>query len=196
MISRYNRAANRWTKMIERLGYASAYRELISEYASDKADQARVLDIGCGSGAFAEAYLDAIGSVKSLTLADPSPAMLENAFERLKPRAEVTRIEASIGATLTTHDVILCAHVLDHCHDLPKALKTLADCMSTDGQMIIVHTKPHWCNWLIWPQWTHISRTPEEFLAAVKGAGLTCIAHRGFAAGPPSRTSHAYIITH
>lgn len=192
----YNRVAAKWGSKIERIGYAQAYEALIRDYAQDLPTSPQVLDIGCGTGPFAEAYLKACGTPKHLTLADPSSAMLAVATNRLQGRLHIKTELAVIGAPLAKHDLILCAHALDHCRDLPAALCALGQCLAPSGRMIVIHTKPHWCNWLIWFRWQHISRQPAEVLSAIKGAGLHCLDHRGFPSGAPKRTSHAYLITH
>ncbi len=185
----YDRAAPRWGRSMERLGYDAAYRGLVADWA---APGERVLDIGCGGGAFAAAYLDVHGAPEGLTLADPSAAMLAAARARLASRANY--LKAGIGDEVGRHDLILCAHVLDHFADLAAPLTVLASALSPGGRMILVHTRPHWCNVLIWPKWRHVSRRPEEILTALGAAGLRCLAHRGFAEGPPRRTSHAYCV--
>jgi ubiquinone/menaquinone biosynthesis C-methylase UbiE len=196
--TRYNAAAADWHRKMDALGYSAAYRAAITRLCPPGVTPRRVMDVGCGAGDFAAAYLKVRPRPDVLTLADPAAAMLHEASVRLRGAADqVLLMEAAVG-DLPTHpsqDLILCAHVIDHCPDPVQALRMLAQSLAPGGAIILIATKPHWCNWLIRPVWQHRSHSPDQILQAVVAAGLVCPRDMAFSGGPPRRTSHAYLIT-
>jgi ubiquinone/menaquinone biosynthesis C-methylase UbiE len=194
----YNAAAAGWQRRIDALGYPAAYRAAID--ALIPADRAvhRLMDAGCGAGDFAAAWLAIRPRPDVLTLADPAAAMLHEAGARLEGAADqVLLLDATLD-DLPMHpsqDLILCAHVIDHCPDPVRALRALARSLTARGAILLIATKPHWCTRLIRWAWRNRSYTPDQILQAVVAAGLVCPRDTGFAGGPPKRTSHAYLIT-
>jgi ubiquinone/menaquinone biosynthesis C-methylase UbiE len=196
--ARYNAAAAGWHRRIDALGYPDAYRAATDALIPADKKVHRLMDAGCGAGDFAAAYLRTRPRPEVLTLADPAAAMLHEAGVRLRGAADqVLLLEAALDdmPMHPSQDLILCAHVIDHCPDLVHALRALARALTPGGAIILIATKPHWCNWLIRPLWRHRSHTPDQILQAVVAAGLVCPRDMGFASGPPKRTSHAYLIT-
>ena len=195
----YNAAAPRWHGKIASLGYTDAYRAAIAAFIPKCRQPLRVMDAGCGAGSFARAYVQDRGRIEVLTLADPAVDMLHKAEARLIGDAgEMVLLNRSIAdlPNFPSQDVILCAHVLDHCADPARAIRALGATLAPRGAIVLIVTKPHWCNWLIWPAWRHKSYRPTEVFEATVAAGLTCQRDMGFESGPPRRTSHAYLITH
>lgn len=195
----YNAVAPTWHRKISTLGYPEAYRAAIAAFIPKCRQPVRVMDVGCGAGSFARAYVQERGRIEVLTLADPAVDMLHEADARLIGDAgEVVLLNRSIDAlpNFPSQDVILCAHVLDHCAGPVQAIRALGATLAPRGAIVLIVTKPHWCNWLIWPAWRHKSYRPPQIHAAVVAAGLTCPRDMGFESGPPHRTSHAYLITH
>jgi ubiquinone/menaquinone biosynthesis C-methylase UbiE len=193
--TRYDRAASIWQTKMAALGYAAAYREALAVLLPSHLPSLRVLDAGCGAGDFAAAFAAERGTIATLTLADPSPAMLDAARTRLAPHAQ--RLSALMRSILglpveLRQDVILCAHVIEHCPDPVAALRRLGQVLQPAGTILLVVSKPHWCNRLIWLRWQHRSFSRVEVLSLVAAAGLCCAADMAFLRGPPSRTSHAY----
>ncbi len=193
----YDAAAPWWQARMDALGYLAAYRGLIAAHAPP--GPSRLLDAGCGAGDFAAAWRTERGDPAHLTLLDPSPGMLARAMARhdtsgFRPLA--------IAGTLDDlppcprYDVILCAHVFEHLATPLQGLHRLRAALSPGGRIILVVSKPHWCNRLIWLRWRHRTLPPARVRAMVAGAGLHLHDDHAFAAGPPRRTSHAYIITH
>jgi ubiquinone/menaquinone biosynthesis C-methylase UbiE len=194
----YNSAASKWHSMITSLGYADAYREAISALIPANVWPYRVMDVGCGAGSFAQAYVQERGSVEVLTLVDPAADMLHEAASRLDGAAkEILLLDRRVEMlpAFPSQDLILCAHVIDHCADPVTAIRSLGVALSQGGAILLIVTKPHWCNWLIWLNWRHHSYRPTRILEAIVAAGLICPRDIGFASGAPGRTSHAYLVT-
>ncbi len=194
---RYDRAAHGWQGRMSALGYAAAYREAVMELLPAPSLAHRVMDAGCGVGDFAAAYGQGRGAIPILTLVDPAFEMLQAAYRRLSGVAlhlwtHARAIEAL--PDLPKQDLILCAHVIEHCADPRLALIRLGSLLSETGVLLLIVSKPHWCNWLTWLRWRHRSHTPAAVKALIHAAGLYCTADMGFSKGPPRRTSHAYRI--
>jgi trans-aconitate methyltransferase len=195
----YNAAAPGWHDRISALGYPDAYRTAIAMLCPPCAQARRVMDVGCGAGDFALAYLRQRAAPDVLTLLDPAAAMLHEAATRLEGMAAETLLLPIPLADLQpypTQDLILCAHAIDHCADPVQAIRTLGQALARHGAMILIVTKPHWCTWITRRLWRHLSHSPDAMLEAIVAAGLVCRADTGFAKGPPRRTSHAYLVTH
>jgi ubiquinone/menaquinone biosynthesis C-methylase UbiE len=194
----YNSAAPKWHSMITTLGYADAYRQAISSLIPGGVRPHRVMDVGCGAGSFAHAYVQERGPVEVLTLADPAADMLHEAATRLDGAAtEILLLDRGVETlpAFPSQDLILCAHVIEHCADPVAAIRSLGLGLSQNGVIVLIVSKPHWCNWLVWLNWRHRSYRPTRILEAIVAAGLVCPRDIGFGYGPPSRTSHAYLIT-
>ncbi len=194
----YNSAAAKWHGRMTALGYADAYRATIAALLPATLRPRQVMDVGCGTGSFARAYVQERGGPEVLTLADPAAAMLHEATARLAGSAkEIVVLNLGLEALplFPAQDLILCAHVIDHCADPVRALQALGQRLAPGGAILLIVTKPHWCNLLIGLRWRHRSYRPTQMLAAIVAAGLICPRDMGFAKGPPRRTSHAYLVT-
>jgi ubiquinone/menaquinone biosynthesis C-methylase UbiE len=195
LMQRYDHAASIWQNKMASLGYAAAYRDAIATLLPWHLPSQRVLDVGCGAGDFAAAFAETRGTIPDLTLADPAVAMLRAAQARLLQLAHHLSVHSQPIEALTSdrrQDVILCAHVIEHCADPSTALRDLGSMLSPKGTILLVVSKQHWCNRLIWLRWRHQSFSRAEVLSLVAGSGLCCTADMAFLHGPPSRTSHAY----
>ncbi|WP_108816291.1 class I SAM-dependent methyltransferase [Loktanella sp. Alg231-35] len=193
----YDMAAGRWRTKVEGLGYAAAYRWLIDQSGLCTASTS-VLDVGCGTGEFSRALIEVAGRPGCLTLLDPSSEMAAAALRSLTHfTADLQAVTAPLeDAPSHPHDIVLCAHVIEHFDDPQKALHLLKAQLAPGGRMILVVSKPHWCNWIIWLRWRHRRIKPNVMRAYLAAVGLHCLWDAGFPAGPPSRSSHAYLITH
>lgn len=195
LAARYNAAAKGWQGKIAPLGYPAAYVELVQALGFLDADQLDVLDAGAGCADFSSAFVGWLGVPRSLTLLDISAEMLKVARKRLD--IEVTCITGDIETLKTTQvfDIILFAHVIEHCEEPHEALKVLHRALRPGGVLLLVASKPHWCTAIIRMIWRNkVFRTIEmcELLAL---AGFKGIEAKGFSVGPPSRTSMGYIAT-
>lgn len=193
----YDIAAIKWRTKIEGLGYAAAYRWMIAACAV-QSKEARVIDVGCGAGDFGRALTEVAGPPKSLTLLDPSKQMIAAATRSLLHIVpDLVPLTATLeDAPVQTHDLILCAHVIEHFSDPSSALGLLKALLSPEGKLLLVVSKPHWCNWIIWVRWRHKMIRPDRMHRYFEAIGLSCEWDAPFPAGPPSRSSHAYLVTH
>ena len=155
----YNKAASGWHHRINALGYPGAYRAAIDALLPADMPVHRLMDAGCGAGDFAAAYLQMRPRPDVLTLADPAAAMLHEAAVRLQGAADQVLLLEGVLNDLPMHpsqDLILCAHVIDHCPDPVLALRALARSLTARGAILLIATKPHWCTRLIrWVWRTH-----------------------------------------
>ena len=193
----YDIAASQWRTKIEGLGYAAAYRWLVGQ-SGLCTHGAHVLDAGCGTGDFSRALIEVAGPPRRLTLLDPSSEMV-NAASRSVMHIAPDVCNTAVGledADIVPHDIVLCAHVIEHFANPLVALRLLKAQMSPGGQLLLVVSKPHWCNWIIWVRWRHRMITPNRMRDHFKAVDLRCKWDAGFPAGPPSRSSHAYLVEH
>lgn len=190
----YDAAAASWTRKIEALGYPSAYRALLDRHAPPQIRDLSVLDAGCGTGDFAAALVAMRGAPRALSLLDPSAQMLANAQHRMPSATVLQGVIEDLRAE-AQFDLVLSAHALEHCADLAGSLARLASTLRGGGTMILVLSKPHWCNLLIWLRWRHRILSPSKVRAAAHLAGLCVKTEAPLIHGPPSRTSRAYILS-
>lgn len=197
LIRSYDDAADQWRTKIERLGYAAAYRWLVAKTGLNTHGKT-LLDAGCGTGDFARALIEVAGAPRCTTLLDPSANMVAAAQRSLMHlthdiRPMVARLET---APQHNSDIVLCAHVIEHFDDPIVALRCLKARLAPEGRMLLIVSKPHWCNWIIWVRWRHKMIAPSRLKIHLAAVGLRCLWDAGFPAGPPNRSSHAYLITH
>ncbi len=195
LTSRYDGAANRWRDKMRALGYYDGYLGFLSARSIDRSADQSVIDMGCGSAAFAEAWVAVNGPPDQLTLVDPSPGMLDRGIAALAARDVAARpVEGLLGqvspASATT---VLAAHIVEHCPEPVEALRQLGDLLAPGGRLWLVASKPHWCNAIIWLQWRHRCFRRDEMLDLLEQAGFDVEFEYAFPAGPPSRTSRGYV---
>ncbi len=196
LTKRYDRAAGVWGDKMRTLGYYDAYLGFLSSPVSRPEGMARVVDIGCGSGAFAEAWVAIHGQQTALTLLDPSGPMLSRATAALAGRgvaAETAEARLDTYTPGAPFDHLLAAHVIEHCPDPEAALAQMRALTHPDGRLWLVASKPHWCNAIIWLQWRHRTFQSEEIAALLSTSGWELESDYAFPAGPPSRTSRGYL---
>jgi len=193
---RYDRVAPRWGDKMCTLGYCDAYVGFFAA-SPESVPGARVIDIGAGTAAFAEAWVVVHGRPGSLTLLDPSRSMLERGDAALRRHGvEPVLAEARLGATGPDEaDVALAAHVLEHCPDPAAALGQMRDLLRPGGRLWLVVSKPHWCNAIVWLQWRHRTFGRDEIRDLLAGAGFRVERVHAFPDGPPSRTSRGIVAT-
>ena len=190
---KYDAAAPKWADKMRLLGYFDAYLGFLSA-APDAPLGHHALDIGCGTGAFAEAR-SVIHPTGRITLMEPSARMLQQAQSALAGRGVVAETALSRLEDFTTplrFDCLLAAHVLEHCDDPVAALRTMRGLAEPGAPLWLVVSKPHWCNAIIWLQWRHRTFRPEQVADMLACSGWQLQMEHGFPTGPPSRTSRGY----
>lgn len=198
LADRYDHAAPKWGDVVSKLGFFEAYVSLIRK-ANVGADQgARILDAGCGTGAMSQAFLtDRIASTDELTLLDNSSAMLRIASSKLRCfQAKLTPVHDTIGTDHLRNqsfELILCAHVIEHCEDPIAALSWLREHLSPDGKLILAVSKPHWCTALVRWKWRSAAWHPQQVRDMLLTAGFKKISIHPHENGPPSRVSCGYV---
>ncbi|SIS95320.1 Ubiquinone/menaquinone biosynthesis C-methylase UbiE [Roseivivax lentus] len=193
--SAYDAVAPRWGDKMRALGYYDAYLGFLSAQRRHIDNDLRVIDVGAGTGSFAEAWVAIHGPPRELVLLEPSPAMLERGQAALRRRgAEPLLVKAVLGETeLAPSNEVLAAHVIEHCPDPLLALRQMRDLLHPGGRLHLVVSKPHWCNAIIWFQWRHRTFQENEILTLLTEAGLNVERVYRFPSGPPSRTSRGIV---
>lgn len=193
----YDAAAPRWGDKMRTLGYYDGYLGFLSAPQGPARSDVRILDVGSGTAAFAEAWVAINGTPIQTTLLEPSPAMLERGRAALLRRGvEPRTVQEFLGeAMLEPCEVVLAAHVIEHCPDPLVALRQMRDLLLPGGRLHLVVSKPHWCNVIIWLQWRHRTFQEGEIVGLIQKAGFEIERVYDFPSGPPSRTSRGIVAT-
>lgn len=192
---RYDRAASGWASRIARLGYPEAYGHLAAR-AGLPARVDRVLDAGCGTGAFARAVARHV-EIGAVDLLDNSNEMRSEARRRLALSAVPTgRAFAALHDEAVppgAYGIVLAAHLVEHLDDPAGALAWLATRCAAGGTLLLAVSHPHWCTALVRLVWGHRAYRAGTVTDWAHRAGLGVRMVR-FPAGPPRRTSMGYIM--
>lgn len=190
----YARFAGKWHNAVLRLGYLDAYRLLIQFDKDRRVGSAEyVLDVGTGTGALAMTFLEQFPDIKSLSLLDASPEMLQEALLNLvDATCEVQIITGLLGTKQIEYssiDTLLCAHVIEHTPDPLESLQWFHKILRPKGIILLSVSKPHWCTSLVRWRWGHQAFLPEQTCEMLLKAGFTDIDTIAYLSGPPGRTS-------
>lgn len=194
----YDRAADKWGDKMRTLGYADAYLGFLAAASPRPVTPARVLDVGCGTGSFAEAWVGIFGAQSDITLLEPSASMLARAKRALAQRnAAPQTTQAGIDDFTPSQpfDHLLVAHVIEHFADPTTALKRMRDWVEPGARLWLAASKPHWCNAIIWLQWRHQAFDASDVAQMLEASGWRLDETYPFPSGPPSRTSRGYVAT-
>lgn len=195
LAARYDKAASNWRQKLARLSYPDAFRELIDWAGLFDLSGARVLDAGTGCGDFALALLDH-HQPKSLDLLDISADMLAVAAKRLSPKITPKLCHQSLETIPeNSYDLILCAHVIEHCPDPLTALRHMRRALKPNGRLLLAASKPHICTILLQFVWRHRAFRPEKMERMLSIAGFKTINIHPFSTGVPARLSCGYLAT-
>ena len=193
---KYDAAAPVWADKMRLLGYHDAYLGFLASVTERAAPGTRVLDVGCGTGAFADGWAAIHGPDQDVTLLDPSREMLSRAKgtlarRGLEPAAVATPLESF--APTDPFDCLLAAHVIEHQTDPVAPLQKMRNVIKPGGALWLIVSKPHWCNAIIWFQWRHRAYAPAEVARYLTQTGWAVESEYAFPSGPPSRTSRGYL---
>lgn len=113
------------------------YTWVLNQY--DAPDNAKVLELGAGTGVLWKAKIDQIPADWQITLSDFSPGMVEEQKRNLAdaPRPfsfEVINAE-SIPYADAHFDMVIANHMLYHVPDLPRAIKEIRRVLKLDGRL-------------------------------------------------------------
>jgi ubiquinone/menaquinone biosynthesis C-methylase UbiE len=193
LAARYDAAAKGWQGKIAPLGYPAAYAELVRELGALNTNGLDVLDAGAGCADFSSAFIGEQGAPNSLTLLDISADMLKAAQKSLDINATCITGDIESFKARQGFDIILCAHVIEHCAAPLSALKVLRRALRPGGKLLLVASKPHWCTAIIRLIWRNKAFHPDDMRRLLAAAGFENVVAKGFSVGPPSRTSMGYI---
>ncbi len=177
----YDRAAPRWTRLTDRLGYGRSYERLFEGLIRRQtlgADAAllRVLDCGVGTGSFSLALARAWRKPMALTAVDLSPAMLAAAEARIRAAGLHARLlEACVCALPfadASFDLVVAAHVLEHLPDPVEALAEIRRVLRPGGQVVACITRHSWLGAYIQAKWRTHRLTREQADRWLCQAGL------------------------
>lgn len=145
----YDACAPCWDRKIGRLGFPSAYRDLLGQVAAclNKGDAApvKVLDCGVGTGAMSLALAREMPRALDLTAVDISPVMLQEASANLRDagigcRADLADISA-LPYGNDSFDFVMCAHALEHLAKPETALAEMCRVLKPGGRLLLVTTR-------------------------------------------------------
>lgn len=165
----YDRAAPRWGRMLDRLGYPVAYeallRRTLGEHELGPAEaRLRVLDCGVGTGALSIALARVLPIPFKLDAIDISSRMLERASSSLRG--------ADVDATLRQGDVralpygdcvfdlAMTAHVLEHLVDPRVALREMVRVLKPGALLIACLTRRSALGMIVHLKWRTHRVTP------------------------------------
>lgn len=192
----YDKAAPDWGEQVAELGYLNAYGDFARAALPSLRQCMTICDIGTGCGTFALAALKAGILPSNLTLIDPSRKMLAHARQALSGFVpQIASYQTRLEDFQTDHrfDLILGAHVIEHCPKPTRAMAQMFKLLAPGGTLLLIISRPHWCQWLIWLRWRHRWFSENQVRQIAKTASLPDpICHR-FTAGPPKRTSFGYV---
>lgn len=188
----YATAAPWWADRMRGLGYEAAYGEMLDQLVPTR--PGAVCDMGAGTGTLAAALVARLGWPDRLTLVDRSAAMLAQARAVL-PGAECVASTLDGYGVQGAFDLVTSAHLIEHLDDPVAGLRAMTRLLTPGGRLLLIVSRPHWCQWVIWLRWRHRWFAPDTVQAMARAADLRPLATTGFASGPPRRTSRAYLFT-
>lgn len=173
-VSFFDRVADRWDKVAGRfergVGRERAALQLLPAGHV-------FADLGCGTGYMAESLL---GVAQRLILVDRSEPMLEEARQRLEPRARDTVLDFRAGSLDALPiadgelDGVVCGMVLHHLADLDAAVAEMRRVVKPGAQAVVLELAPHREAWMREAQGDrHLGLAPRDVLAAFERAGFT-----------------------
>ena len=167
----YDRAAPRWGRMLDRLGYPVAYETLLRKALREEplgpaGTPPHVLDCGVGTGALSIALTRVLPTRFKLDAVDISPRMLERARSSLRDADLDVRLRyADVRALPYGEDVFdlaMTAHVLEHLVDPSIALNEMVRVLRPGGLLLACLTRRSVLGMIVHLKWRTHRVTPAQ----------------------------------
>ncbi|MFC3960080.1 class I SAM-dependent methyltransferase [Halovivax cerinus] len=132
----YDELASDWERFVDSPWKRDLLWPIVSALLPD-VEGHRVLDVGCGDGAYAARLADAGADVVGVDL---SEEMVRVARERYGDRATFERGDVTSGLPFVADgevDVLLCQHVLSHVPDLDPVYAEFARVLGAGGTVVL-----------------------------------------------------------
>ena len=140
LTARYDSAAPAWADKMRALGYYDGYLGFLSAGAYRAPPGQRVIDVGAGTAAFAEAWTAIQGPEHAVTLLEPSARMAERGAAQMDRRGVAATLAPEpleAFAPEDKFDVVLAAHVIEH-GDAPGMLAAMRRLSAQGGRLWLV----------------------------------------------------------
>lgn len=169
--------------MVWLLGIKCSYRQLLrglscSGSLTGLGRHSRVLDAGIGGGDLSLALADQLVMLPELHGVDLSPRMLALARRRLASLGQQNLSARLRLATIgnlpypsQTFDLVMCAHVLEHCESLQVPVNELMRVLKPGGVLILVTSRAHPLNLVQGVRWGFRPIKPERMQEVLVQAG-------------------------
>ena len=178
---RYDRAAPRWARTLERLGFPQAYETLLRGVLSKEGQeplgpQPRVLDCGVGTGALSSALARVLATPFKLDAIDISRSMLECARRSFFDNdLEVTLRHGDVRELPYSGDVfdlVMTSHVLEHLADRAASLSEMVRVLKPGGLLITCLTRRSPLGMIVHLKWRTHQVTPAQAVSWLTKSGL------------------------
>lgn len=137
----------------------------------------RLLDVGCGSGFFLEAALEAGFEAEGIEL---SPVAIELARERVRSRITCGDVNTLLAADARQFDVVTAFDIIEHTFDPPSFLDDIARVLAPGGLLVIsTPDTGHWLRPLMRSRWPMLQPDQHTFLFS-RAAMRSLLAARGY----------------
>lgn len=181
LIRPYDRAAPKWGRKLDRLGFPDAYeamlrRALRGEEQGVPGAQIRVLDCGLRTGAFSCALARVLSTPFKLDAIDISSRMLERAGSRLRDcHLEATLRQGDVRELPYGNgvfDLVMTAHVLEHLVDPQVAINEMVRVLKPGGLLIACLTRRSPLGIYVHFKWHTHRLTPTQAEGWLRQGGL------------------------
>jgi ubiquinone/menaquinone biosynthesis C-methylase UbiE len=171
LAARYDAAAPRWDRTMQRLGYPHTYTRLLDELhrrgvLDRRRPSARVLDCGLGTGTLAAAFARAVPGVTIVTGIDISLAVLHHAAANLAAAGFTAALQRADARCLPYRDgifdTVLSAHMLEHLSAPRVALGEMTRVLRPGGLLIVVAVRATVVDAAIRLTWGHTRIRPGD----------------------------------